>query len=131
MATTGKYLTSAINGVDVAGTHEWSVEEVGDRLDRTVGADQGRGNPEVGVIDTKITIKFYFDITAGVINFIRTGVVLADLSLFADGNSGTALYTIDLAIVLRIMTQGRIRDQWVVTAEIEAQGDVVAAFDGA
>jgi hypothetical protein len=113
----------------IAGTHEWSVSETGDKLEATTGADSGRGRKECGVIDTQIKIRFYFDVSTGVAAFIRTGTVLADLKLFADENSTSPMYSIASATVFHFNVQGQVRDRFVVDADLEANGAVITFTD--
>lgn len=125
----GKFLTAAADGANIDGTHEWSCEEVADKLDGTTGADRGRGNPEGGVIDTNITIAFYLDIVAGKWIFIRTGAILTDLQLFANLDDAAPMYQISSAEVGKILSRVQVRDKYVITCDIWAKGDVVSASD--
>ncbi len=127
MSISGKYLTARLGATNITGTHEWSVSESGDRLEATTGANNGRGKKDVGVIDTRIKVVFYLDVSSGAFVFIRTGTALTDLKLFADGNSVTPLYSISSATVFEASVRGQIRDRFIVDAEIEANGDVVTA----
>ena len=128
---TGAYLSAAVNGTPIAGTHEWGCNETSDRLEATTGADGGRGRKEVGVIDTKIKIRFYLDIVAGRMGFIRTGTQLTNLQLYLDDQAPTPLYAISEARVFDTNVVGQVRDKWVVDADIEAVGNVVEFTDPA
>lgn len=132
MSISGKYLGASVGTgmalVDISGVHEWSCAEAGDRLEATVGADNGRGRKDVGVIDSRIKVRFYFDIATGAASFIRTGTTLTDLALYAD-IGGTALYTFDSATVFDFNIVGQVRDRFIVDADLEANGDVVNFSD--
>ncbi|AMV27563.1 hypothetical protein VT84_24390 [Gemmata sp. SH-PL17] len=130
MSITGKYLTAMVSAAPIAGTHEWSANETGDRLEATTGADNGRGRKHVGVIDSRFRIRFYFDITTGAANFIRTGTTLSDLALFADKDADTPIYLIESATVFDFNIAGQVRDRFIVDADIEANGDVIDFSDG-
>jgi hypothetical protein len=131
MSISGKYLTAAINGVNIEGTHEWSFKETADRLEATTGADQGRGKKDLGVIDGNVRIVFYFDIATGVYEFIRPGSQIVDLALYHDGNAATPLVLIADAQVFDATVRGQVRDRMIVEAEIEPYGDVVTVTDPA
>jgi hypothetical protein len=129
VSISGKFLTAAVNGVNIDGTHEWSVAESGDRLEATTGANNGRGKKDVGCIDTRIRVVFYLDISTGLFTFIRTGAVLTDLQLFHNIVASAPLYQIASATVFDATVRGQIRDRMIVEADIEANGDVVTATD--
>jgi len=127
MSISGKFLGADVGGEAIDGTHEWSVTETADALEATTGAHNGRGKKDVGVIDTKIRVMFYLDITTGVYAFIRAGAVLANVDLFADVNASAPLYSFATATVFSSTVRGQIRDRMIVEAELEASGDVVTA----
>lgn len=127
--TSGKYLTAALNGANIDGTHEWGVNERADRQEATTGADRGRGRKDVGVIDTMIRVVFYLSIVDGLFTFIRPGAELTNLQLFHDNEADTPLYSIGEARVFDSHVRGQVRGQMIVEAEIEAYGDVVEAND--
>lgn len=127
----GKFLSASADGTNIDGTHEWSCEEVADKIDGTTGSDQGRGNPECGVIDTSITVAFYLDIVSGQWTRLRTGTILESMELFADINSATPTYSIGLATVGKIHSRVQVRDKYIITADVWAQGDVVTANEPA
>lgn len=127
MAISGKFLTASYGAgpTTIAGTHEWSVQEQGDALEATTGANNGRGSKEVGVIDTRIRIRFYFDNTTGVMAFIRTGTDLSNLRLFARSGATNAIYVIGTARVMNTNLVGQVRDRLIVDVDLEAVGDVI------
>jgi hypothetical protein len=127
----GAFLSAKLGATPatIVGTHEWSVNEVADRLEATTGADSGRGRKEAGVIDTRIKIRFYFDVASGVAAFIRAGTVLTDLKLFADESSSSPMYSITSATVFGFNVQGQVRDRFIVDADIEANGAVITFTD--
>lgn len=77
-----------------------------------------------------VRISFYFEIVTGVANFIRTGTVLSNLKLFANGSSTTPVYAITSATVFDFNIRGQVRDKFVVDVEVEANGDVITFSDG-
>jgi hypothetical protein len=129
MSSTGKFLTAEVNGANVDGTHEWSVQRTADRLEATTGADRGAGRKDGGVVDTKVTITFYFDIVSGRFVEFDTGNILVGLNLFTTIDSSVPQYAIDEAEVFDVTFRGQIRGQFVVTVECEAKGDVVTGND--
>ena len=126
----GKYLTALVGSTPIDGTHEWDANETGDRLEATTGSSNGCGKKDVGVIDTRIKIRFYFDITTGSAAFIRAGTVLTDLALYADGTADVPIYLIESATVFDFRLGGQVRDRFIVDADIEANGDVITFSDG-
>jgi hypothetical protein len=131
MSISGKFLSASTSLGTIVGNHEWTYDETGDRLDATTGADQGRGNPDCGVIDTKVTVKFYLDIVTGVYTFIRTGTILTGVELFVNINDPSPIVTITEATVFNFQIVGQIRDKMVATAQLEANGDVITCTDPA
>lgn len=127
MSISGKFLTAKIGTTNIAGTHEWSCRETGDKLEATTGTDGGRGKKDVGVIDTIVRVVFYLDITTGAHGFIRTGTTLSNLKLFLDGSATNPLYAFTTAKVFDCNTRGQVRDRFIVEADIEAYGNVVTA----
>jgi len=131
VSISGKYLGAAVGMTDISGVHEWSMDETGDPLDATTGADNGRGKKDVGVIDTRIRVVFYLDISSGVYAFIRAGTTLTNLKLFHDLNALTPLAAFTTATVFTSRVRGQIRDRMIVEAEIEPYGDVITVTDPA
>lgn len=131
MSISGKYLKATIGATPtiIAGTYEWSVNETGDRLEATTGADNGRGKKDVGVIDTRVKVTFYFDVTAGVFNFIRPGTILTSLKLYTDSSNTNPLYAFTSAKVFDTNVRGQVRDRFIVEADIEAYGNVITVAD--
>jgi hypothetical protein len=131
MSISGKYLSAAIGMTNIEGTHEWSFDEKGDRLEATVGSTNGRGRKDVGVIDSNIRIVFYLDITSGEYAFIRAGTTLSNLALFHDMNADDPMFLIATAKVFDSRVRGQVRERMIVEAEIEPYGDVITVVDPA
>lgn len=129
MPITGKFLSCTINGTVLAGTHEWSVQETADRLDATTGANNGRGRKEAGVIDTRIRVTFYLDITSGLFTAVRPGTVLTNLRLFTRSAASNPVYLFSSATVFDMTVRGQVRDRFVVDCDIEPAGDVITATE--
>lgn len=129
MSISGKFLTAQADGVDISGTHEWSVQETSDRHEATTGQDRGRGRKDGGVVDTKAMCKFYLDIATGQFTRLRTGTILFDVRFFADIDSNVPLYEFDEAEVFDFQVVGQIRGTMICTCELEAKGDVVTALN--
>lgn len=125
MSISGKFLSATVGVGTIEGTHEWTVNERGDRLEATTGANNGRGKKDVGVIDTMVKIVFYLDITTGEFQFIRTGTTLTNLKLFLDNTATNPMYLLTSARVFDTTVRGQVRDRFIVEADIEAVGDVV------
>ena len=128
----GKYLQATVGAMPtvIAGTHEWSGRESGDRLEGTTGANNGRGRKYCGVIDGQFRIRFYFDVNSGLAAFIRTGTVLTNLKLYADEAATNPIYALTSATVFDFNMVGRVRDTFIVDADIESNGDVITFNDG-
>lgn len=129
MSISGKRISCEADGVNLDGTHEWDIQETGDRLEATTGTDRGRGRKDGGVIDTKASVKFYLSKVNGEFTRVRTGTILSDVRFFVDIDSATPIYEFDEAEVFDFQVVGSIRDRLICTCQLEAKGDVVSAND--
>lgn len=118
----GKYLTVAIGATELDGNYAWSVDQGGDKIDRTVGADRGKSRTDVGVEDTSITIKLYLDIATGQPSIVRRGTTLTSLMLYRSIDDTSPAYDFPEALVIKRTEGGEVRGKLEVTCEIVAQG---------
>ncbi|VTT98938.1 unnamed protein product [Gemmataceae bacterium] len=127
MSISGKYLTvtvgSGVGEVEVADNYAWSVDQGGDNLDRTTGADGGKSRTDVGVEDTKIDIKLYLDIATGQPSLVRRGTTLTNLNLYRASGDADPAYTFPEALVLNRREGGEVRGKLELFCQITAQGD--------
>lgn len=129
MSISGKFLSCSIGATVIAGAHEWSVAEVGDRIEATTGATSGRGKKDVGVIDCRIRIVLYLDVTAGIFTTMRAGTTLSSLKLFAVSTATNPLYTFTTVNVFESTVRGQVRDRFIVELECEPAGNVITAAE--
>jgi hypothetical protein len=118
----GKYLTVYLDGVELRSNYAWTAEEGGDVLDRTVGADLGYENEDMGVQNLHVTIKLYLDIATGEPSRVRRGTVLENLALYRNVEDAIAAYELPLALVVRRTQGGEIRGKMEVSCEVHSKG---------
>lgn len=131
MSISGKFIkaTYGAGPTTIAGTFEWTCQETADRLEATAGSDNGRGKKDVGVIDTKFRVRFYFDATTGVATFIRTGTNFTSFKLFARAAATNPIYAFTNVNVFDFNIVGQVRDRIIVDVDLEAYGDVITFTD--
>lgn len=129
MSISAKLMTAKIGVTEIAGTHEVSSDEEADRLEATTAADNGRSRKDAGVVETRVRVVFYLDVTTGVHVFIRAGTILTALKFFARSGAVTPIFTWSSATVFSSRIRGQIRDRMIVEAEIEPNGDAATAAD--
>jgi hypothetical protein len=129
VSISAKTMTANLGAAVIVGTHEVSTDEEADRLEATTAADNGRARKDAGVVETRVRVVFYLDVTTGVHVFIRAGTVLTNLKFFARTGAVTPLFTWTSATVFSSRVRGQIRDRMIVEAEIEPNGDVTTAAD--
>lgn len=123
----GKKLTAKLNATVIAGNYAWSVDEGGDVLDKTVGADNGWENEEMGVQNLHGTIKLYLDIATGAYATVRRGTILAQLKLYRALADAQPAFSITSALVTKSTQGAEVKGRFEVTIEFHSQGDVVTA----
>lgn len=126
MSVSGKFLTCKLGSTVIAGNYSWSVEESGEKLDKTTGADSGRGNQDIGVIDTTVQIKGYHDNATGVYTPIRSGTTLTDLKLFVLSTDTDPAFAFSSATVGRSRIGAEVRGKFEWDCECYPSGNVVA-----
>jgi hypothetical protein len=129
MSISGKYLTAKIATAIIVGNYSWTVEEGADILDRTVGADLGHENEDLGVDFTHVTIKGYMDVAAGAYIPIRRGTIITALNLYRDIADTTAAFAISSALVVRSRQSAEIRGKVEFECEVHSKGSVVTYDD--
>ncbi len=90
MSISAKYLTCFVGGSELEGTHEYNVNERGDRIEATTGSDNGRGKKDVGVIDTMMRVMLYADAATFDPTGISAGTVLSVLQFWTDNNNSAS-----------------------------------------
>lgn len=129
MSISGKFLTAKLGTALIVGTHEIGADEEADRLEATTGADNGRARKDAGVVETRMRVVLYLDVTSGVYTTLRAGTTLTDLKFFARAAATTPIYAATSATVFSMRLRGQIRDRFIVECEIEPNGDVVTAAE--
>lgn len=123
MSISGSRLRCKINGVTVAGLHDWEADDSGgDVLDATTGEDGGFTNTDTGCADLKVTLRLYFDITNGIDVVIAFGTVLTNLLLYRHLSDATPAYTIDSAVVIAKPTTVQVRGRVETTVTVKNKG---------
>jgi hypothetical protein len=126
MSISAKFLTCYVNGQEVVGTHEYNINERGDRIEATTGTDGGRGKKDVGVVDTMMRVMIYADATTFDPTGLKVGDTLLLLEFFTSPDeNATPIYQIDEATIFETTFRGQIRDKFVWECDIEARGDTV------
>jgi hypothetical protein len=125
VSISGKFMTCAINGVEIVGNYEWEVDEAGAVLDRTVGADGGKARQDTGVDDTTVSIRGYMDIADGQYTPVRRGTEITNLNLYRNSDDVTPAFEISEAIVSRSNQKAAVRGKVEWSATVLTQG----AFD--
>lgn len=129
MSTSGKYITVFVGATEIAGNHEFTIQETTDRLEATRGRDRGRGRKDGGVTDTKATVKWYLDIADGSFAALRAATIINNVQFYHSVDNPIPLYVFDEAEIFDFQVVGQVRGQMICTCELEAKGDVVSAND--
>lgn len=116
----GKALNITINGVQIAGPAAWFATEEADKLDGTVGTDQGTRSTKLGVTGISGTLKFKVNILAG-LGSIRAQQV-SNLRLYYAVTDATPAYVITTASIFNVRKGAEVRGQFEVDCEFESDG---------
>lgn len=102
MATAGKFLQVTVNGVLLhKGVQKWSVDETGEELDDADAETNGYEATDVALLGAAISIEGVWDTADGPFPAVRKGMLLVNLSLFANRTQGTPDYNFPLARVMK------------------------------
>lgn len=123
MSISGSKLACLINGVEINGLHQWEASDSGtDKLDATTGATGGYTNTDVGCYDLDVTLRLYFDLTAGITVVVYTGDVIENVELFRSASDVTPAFTLPEAIVVSSPETVEVRGKCEITMTIKNRG---------
>lgn len=129
MSISAKLITAKLGAAEIVGTHEFGSDEEADKLEATTAVDNGRSRKDAGVVEDRIRVLFYLDVTTGVHVAFRAANVLTNLKLFARNLAITPILSYASATIFSRRIRGQIRDRLIVECELEPNGDVITAAD--
>ncbi len=117
MSISGKYMTCLIGSTVVADNYAWDVDEDAKELDRTVGADNGYGDLDLGVQRATISIKGYMDVATGQYTKVEAGQIISNVHLYRDSADAIPAYTFPLVAVPKSKQGGEVdgKIEWSAT----------------
>lgn len=120
-------MTCTINGIVIADNYAWDVDEEAKELDRTVGANNGFGNLDLGVQRATISIKGYMDVATGQYTKVEAGQIITNLYLYRDSADSYPSYSFPSVAVPKSKQGGEVDGKIEWSATFKNRGSYTSA----